>query len=408
MAIKFDSSAKANIDSVMGSGTHVDSILTNGDKANPKGIKQTKDVLIEAVTFISGLGTGYDEIDSSGTRTTLANSFEDLVHSVDTAFLASHANFHLSGADSISTPQLMVSAIDVELALVDHLRQISLDASISKGNRDKARRLAVDLAKKVAIDYRNLCAIVNPAGGTPVFEETIPGTSVNVMTSAPTGENLYQIYNYVNTNYAAIRANSGATMLLDPDITAKTLPKDSIKSPGVRAKDLGRRIYSGKGAPQEYKELFGGLYRKEKITRLVINIAVPAVVVAGIITGVVASFWPDKEPESTTGVEDTMAPEDTAINNPALDGVETEKAPATNADGENVTQPANPDINDYDEPSEGRNEDAGYSEDFVNPNEEDVIIPDEPEEDEPEVEPEEQVETSEEEEFDEDEPAGRF
>ena len=420
MAIKFDLGQKTTFDNAM-RGSNVDATLDAGNKATSRGIKTTKDALSNAVAFIYGLGSRlgskYDEVDSSGTHGSLVNSYKDLIHSVDATYTGV---YNISTTSEISTQQLMLCAIDVELALVEHLLKISGDTGVSKENQYKARRLAADLAKKIAIDYRNLCIIGNPAGGTPVFEETIPGTSVNVMTSAPTGKNLYQIYKYVHDNYNTggdIRSKGATTFtgagLATDHSGSKTLPNDSLaRFLGVSARDFGRRInpFGKKKLEPEDRDMFGRLHRSDK-AGLIITASAVGLAVAISVTAAVSNFvGKDNESEQTTGVEDTMAPEDTAINNPALDGVVTEAEPETNADGEVVTEPES-DTNDYDEPSAERNDDYGYSEDFENPYEkEEITIPDEPEEDEPEVESEEPVKTTEtsEEGFDEDEPAGRF
>ena len=326
---------------------------------------------VYAIKFINGLGAGYDEVEDSGTRTSLQSSYEDLVCTV-TNTTPTGRGFILTGsATPPSTPQLMVYAIDVELALVEHLLKISNDTGVSKENRYKARYLAADLARKIAMDYRNLCVISNdPAtlapGSTPVFVQTVNG--VDVITSKPTSKNLYQIFKYVNDNYTTIR--SAGTSLTTDHSAGKTLPKDSVKNIVVRTKDFGRRInpIRKKKLDQADRDMFGRLHRSDK-TGLIITASAVGLAVAISVTAAVSNFvGKDKTSEETTGVEDTMAPEDTAINNPALDGLVTEGAPETNNDGE-VETPEPPQYDTTPPAVDRDDDDYGFTPDFANPNE---------------------------------------
>ena len=352
----FDTALKNSFDSAMNRAGSGDT-LNQGNVASPKGVGTIKSVLADAVDYLEEMSRSanpavkaYSEV-AMGTLGDVR--FEGLVQSVTPG----------SGV-TLTAPEIMIYAIDVERDLVAHFLKISQDKNqIGSKKRKEAQEIAFNLTVKLATDYRNLCVILNPVGATAIIPETVDG--VNVMSDKPNGKNLYKVYNYVNTNFDTLSSTIlGATMLSDADINGKTLPNDSIESPGVRASNFKERIFPDKSLGDEYKQIFGGLNRQD-VTLIKAGVAAVGLAVLVSGTALIAKSCGQEEPtKETTKDEETLAPEDEVINNPADEFIIPEQEPGTNAEGEIVTEE---DTHNYDRPATDRNPNKGSSDDFKSP-----------------------------------------
>ena len=263
----------------------------------------------------------------------------------------------------------MAYAIDIECHLVEHLLKIYANNNMPKNYKKRAKECAKELIRKIAIDYRNLCVIMNnSASTTPLFAEHVNG--INIMKVAPTDRNFYKIFEYVNRNKDDIvLAAKSNTMLTDAEINAKNLPKDSVNNVFVQTSNFGRRVVPGNKLGKNYKTLFGGLTKGDKAAIHGTATAAGIVAIAVVTLLATKSCQADQKEDPQDKEQYTMNEQDTAINSPSDDFFIPETEAETDEEGNIETEE---DTRDYSEPSTERNPDKGASDDFVLPGLEEV------------------------------------
>ena len=358
--IIFDNTAKSEWDTVTSSAA-VKTILGGGDKASPKGSKTIDSVLGDAIRLLS---------DISADSNALVNRFAE----VDMGTLGSVEynnliNYLRTSTGTLTAEEIMAYAINIESCLVEHLLHVYASDDMPTGFKTRAKECAKDLVRKVAIDYRNLCILMNDAA-SPVFAQEVPtisGKTIDIMKMAPTDRNFYQVYTYVNANKDSIIFNAETKYALDDaDIAAKNLPKDSVKNVFVKTANFGRRVAPGSDLGDDYKTLFGGLTTTDK-RAIKGTAAATAIVTVALVTLLAAKSCQagQKGPEKLPEEEYTMGEKDTEINNPVVDFEIPETEAGTDEEGNTMPEPE--DTRDYSEPSTGRNPDKGSTDDFVLP-----------------------------------------
>ncbi len=361
----FDVATKSEWDNAVSSAGAREA-LKKGELASPKGSKLIVDVLGDTIRLLSDLSTSSDVVVKR-----LATVDMGVAAGVEYAELVRFLNGGTT-AYPVGTKEVLAYSIDIECRLVEQMLKIYGTEEVSKKDKQRAMECARNLIRKVAVDYRNLCVLMNPATGTPVLDQIVNG--VDVMAKKPTDKNLYKIFDYVNTNKddIVVKAQGGAE-LSTADIDAKKKPKDSIKNLKVKAKNLSQRISPDKTLGAQYRTVFGRLNTGDKVmitgTAVVAGLLTIAVVANGVFAVVNKNKQKEEEGVKNTfggsGTETyTISPEDSTFMNPAGDFEIAETEPATDESGSEVTTE---DTRDYDEPVGGQNDETGASNDFVIP-----------------------------------------
>lgn len=339
--------------------------LSNGERFSPKGVATTDSCLEDAISLLAAISadnnpaiSAYAQVDMGDLGGVAYGGLIDYLKGVD---MFGNSGPHVN----MPTSMAVVYAIDVERHLFEHFKTMFDDAEMPKNYRKYAGEIAIDLSLKIGSDYRNLCAMMNRAGKTPILPEKIE--KVKVLKDAPTNKNLYTIFKYVNENYDDLaRAVLSEAMLADSDISSKKIKKGSRKNVGVKIANVGQKIAPNKNLGKDYADLFGD-------KRIIRGAAVAAGLIgAAVVTAVIAKSCTN---ENIGPIEDTTEAEtivsgdvehDTIVNNPADDFEVPETEPETNENGEYETEV---DTNDYEKPVDpsGRQEEGGSSNDYQYP-----------------------------------------
>ena len=375
-AISFDKDSKKLFDEIVNKNG-VASGLKQGEKASPKGSKLTQDCIGEMVGLLSDIAkdkspavSGYATDVEMGVSGKI--SYEILIEYIN--------GLAVPTAGATMTPQqALICAIDVERSFVPVCVEIYQSSVMPKKYKDRAKKCAQDLVRKVAVDYRNLCVLMNKEGEPQVLAQKING--IDIMKQIPDNKNLYMVYEYVNNVFATLESSiDGKTALTDDEIAKKNLPKGSLRNVAVKTSNLKQKIAPNKSLGDEYAQIFGGekLSNKTKKTIGITSSVVGLVAVALVTCAIARSCSSESGKENETEAA-AMGEKDTNIGNPSDDYFTTEKAPETNESGEIVSEPEEEPI-DTSKPSTDRNQNTGSSDDHKLPFESEITVEKETEE----------------------------